>query len=296
MHVPLMKHKFVIFAHMSPVPPDIGTLPLEFALTGLPRSGTTYLSAVLHDPPRVICQSEARGAWKKAWADGANEDRIEAMVAEFRARIAAGHPVPTFEGTSGYRGGGRVDTWNQRKHDQVLDTNPDFRFGVKNPEIFLDWLPLLRSLGLPVIITLRHPVAIINSWLRKRSKRIAAGRPLGGTFGNGDATTFVASSEDPLDRCIELHEHLASAIIAHVNDPGVMTVHYADWFRDPDQLARIRGFLGLSGDGPPEPAPITPDPPEHLPPDGAERIRLGCISAEILGYDRSPSAWMESVR
>jgi len=30
-----------------------------FALTGLPRSGTTYLSAVLHDPPSTITMSEA---------------------------------------------------------------------------------------------------------------------------------------------------------------------------------------------------------------------------------------------
>lgn len=266
-----------------------------FLLTGLPRSGTTYLTAVLHEPPRVICQSEARGAWKRAWRAGADDPEILRILASLRDDVAQGRPMPTFEGTAGYRGEGRVDTWNQPKEDRVVDADADFHFGAKNPEVFLDWLPRWRALGFRVIVTIRHPAAVINSWLSRRAQRLAGGRRLEGNFGNGDTATFTATATDPLDRCIELHEHLAQRIVEHLDDPGVLVVRYADWFSDPNALERIQRFLGLETTGPPTPTPMRPKPPTFLPHDGLERIRVGCESAAALGFDRGLSGWAESV-
>lgn len=273
-----------------PVPRD-----RVFLLTGLPRSGTTYLAAVLHDPPRVVCQSEAKGAWKRAWRDGAGTDEMLAILDGLRSAVREGRPVPTFEGTAGYEGDGRVDTWNQEKIWKPIEAGPDLRFGAKNPEIFLDWLPRWRSLGFRVVVTVRHPVAVINSWLSQRRRRLEAGKAVEGGFGNGDATTFSADSDDPLDRCIALHEHLSRRIVEHRDDDGVLLVRYDRWFSDPDQLQHVRSFLELPGSGPPIPAPIRPEPPRHCSPDDIERIRLGCDSADALGFDRRTIAWVESI-
>lgn len=266
-----------------------------FLLTGLPRSGTTYLAAVLHEPPRVICQSEARGAWKRAWRADADDSEILRILASLRGDVAQGRPMPTFEGTAGYRGEGRVDTWNQPKQDRVVDADPGFHFGAKNPEIFLDWLPRWRRLGFRVVVTLRHPAAVINSWLGRRAARLAAGRSVEGVFGNGEATTFTAPEGDPLDRCIALHEHLSRSIVDHVEDDGVLLVRYDHWFTDHDLIGGIRRFLGLPESGPPSPAPMRPEPPRHISASDVERIRVGCVHAEALGFDRTPSGWAESI-
>jgi hypothetical protein len=266
-----------------------------FLLTGLPRSGTTYLAAVLHDPPRAICQSEARGAWKRAWRANADDDEILRILGSLRSDVAEGRPTTTFQGTSGYEGQGRVDTWNQPKQDRVVAADSDFHFGAKNPEIFLDWLPRWRRLGFRVVVTLRHPAAVINSWLGRRMTRLAAGKPVVGTFGHGDATTFSATEDDPLDRCIALHEHLSKRIVDHLDDDGVFLVRYDGWFSDDDLLRRIRRFLGLPNSGPPSPAPMRPEPPRHLSANDVERIRVGCVHAEALGFDRTSAAWAESI-
>lgn len=266
-----------------------------FALTGLPRSGTTYLAAVLHDPPSTIALSEARGAWKQAWRDGADTKVIAALMREFHNRIREGEAVATFEGTPGYAGDARVDTWNQPKIEQVINATPGFRLGLKNPEVFLDWLPRLRALGIPVVITVRHPVAIVNSWLEKRAARITKGKDPAGHFGNGDATIFTASASDPIDRCIELHEHLAAKIVKLLDDPGVLIIRYEDWFSDNNLLTRIVDFLGLHSSKGLSPRPIRPEPPNLLDDDAIERLRTGCLTAEPLGYSRNPEAWRTGI-
>ena len=262
-----------------------------FALSGLPRSGTTYLAAVLHDPPSTITMSEARGAWKQAWRNGANTEVIAELMHEFHERIRVGEAVATFEGTPGYSGDARVDTWNQPKIERAIDTTPGFRLGFKNPEVFLDWLPQLRELGIPVVITVRHPVTIVNSWLKKRTMRITRGKDPAGHFGNGDATTFTASASDPIDRCIELHEYLATKIVKLLDDPGVLIIRYEHWFSDDNLLTQIVDFLGLHSSKGLSPRPIRPETPNLLDDDAIERLRTGCLSAEPLGYSRNSEAW-----
>ena len=111
-----------------------------FVLTGMPRSGTTYLAAVLYNPPQVVTLSEAGGAWRQFYREHGRSDRAFELFAAFRRSIERGEPVMTFAGTPGFAGEGRVDTWNQKKTAQRIEAAPDFHLGLKNPEVFLELL------------------------------------------------------------------------------------------------------------------------------------------------------------
>ena len=79
-------------------------------MTGLPRSGTTYLSAVLHRPPSVVTISDPGGVWKKFQRKHGTSPRILERIEQFRAEILGGEEIPVLDGTEGFEGRGRVDT------------------------------------------------------------------------------------------------------------------------------------------------------------------------------------------
>lgn len=254
---------------------DLGPV---FAMTGMPRSGTTYLAALLHKPPGIVTISDPMGAWKELQDKGFTRERFLAVVREFRRKLRAGEPVPTLEGTEGFAGRGRVDTWNNRKNLAVVRAGGDTVLGMKNPEVFLEWLPELLAMGWRTIVTVRDPLGTIQSWKRKGEERVAKGRPLAGHFANGDSPAWRASSADPVLRRIELHEHWAALIRTHAADPHVLVVRYEDWFtRGAEQLEAIRRFLGLPFPLALDPAPIAPDPID-LPADEVAAIRSRCAA------------------
>lgn len=257
-----------------------------FALTGLPRSGTTYLAAVLHHPPAVVALSEARGLWRSLYREEGPDADVLDVFERHRARIAAGEPVATIDGTPGFRGETRVDTWTQKKADRPIDVAPDFVLGMKNPEVFLEWLPRFEELETPCVVTVRHPVSVINSWVRRVRRRVEAGRSLEGTFANGSSVAFRSSAIDIVDRRIELVNHMAGRIAAAQDSNQVLVVRHEDWYRDPGQLKRVADFLKIPCRERLLPPPIPPDPP-ILDAEEIERICSGCRGMAAFGYPLS---------
>ena len=254
----------------------------------MPRSGTTYLAALLHHPPGVITQSEAGGRWKQLFLEaGAAADPLP-LIDDMRARIAAGEPVPTLEGTAGYAGAQRIDTWNQKKTVRALDAAEDFALGVKNPEVFLEWLPRFAEAGVRCAISVRHPLGIINSWVKQAERKRARGRIREDAFAEGASVMFRSRAVDPIERRIELHNHFAARIVAAMHSPMVLLVRYEDWFTNgPAQLRAVGEFLGIETKSVLEPPPIAPDP-VILSEAEQERILRGCAIAREFGYSLSP--------
>lgn len=254
-----------------------------FALTGMPRSGTTYLCAVLHNPPQVITLSEASGQWKRLFKNYGRSIRVFEVFSEQRERILRGEKMATFEGTSGYQGEERVDTWNQKKVERALNAVPDFVLGMKNPAVFLELLEVFRDAGIKCVISVRHPVSILNSWVKKTLPRLKTGKSIKGTFAYGDAISYRSNSEDPVDRRIDLHNYFADLIVEHMFDPNVMIVRHEDWYTDQAQLERVARFLNIPHSGRLRPKAVPPDPP-ILSQAEQERILVGCKIAGEFGY------------
>jgi hypothetical protein len=256
-----------------------------FAMTGMPRSGTTYLSAVLHDSPRVVTQSEAGGAWKRLFREHGADANPLSVFDERRDEMAAGQPVATLECTPAFAGNGRVDTWNQKKISRGVAAEKDFVLGMKNPEVFLAWLGRFVELGVRCVISIRHPVEIINSWVKRARLGDLRGQVREGTFANGDCVTFRASADNAIERRIELHNHFAAQIIEHVASPLVMLAHYDHWFTDSTQLNRLGRFLDVAVLDRLRPTPIPPDPIE-LPRAECDLIQSACVIAAELGIPK----------
>ncbi len=253
--------------------------PPPFVMTGLPRSGTTYLSAVLYGPPRVVTISDPGGVWKRFYREHGVDPRILEVFEDFRRRILAGEPVPVLEGTRGFEGRGRVDTWNQQKELRPVAVEPDFHLGMKNPEVFLAHLPVFLDAGLRCLVSLRHPLPILASWVARKRR---SGAPLKG-FANGESICFRAESGDAVDRRIALHNHLCERILAVRSHPNVRLVRWEDWFTRPGLIDEVCDFVGIPSPGRLRPEPKHPKPVD-LDVDEQERILRGCTIAAELGY------------
>lgn len=254
-----------------------------FVLTGLPRGGTTYLSAVLYHPPQVVTISDPQGVFRRHFREHGAGDSILDLFAGFRDRLVDGEPIPTLEGTEGYQGKGRVDTWNQEKVERTVSVDQDFSLGMKNPEVFLAHLDVFRKHQIRTVISVRHPISVINSWRKRTLKKQKAGTALKG-FGAGVALHVDLKESDPFERALELHEHWCSQVIEAMSDPSVMIVRHEDWYSDPGQLSRIGAFVGVPTKDHLHPAPIAADPPDALTSDQVERIRSRCVLAAEFGY------------
>jgi len=254
-----------------------------FVITGMPRSGTTYLCAVLHNPPAVVTISEARGQWKHLVKAYGRSTRVFDILSDYRERILRGEKVHTLEGTPGFEGKQRIDTWSQKKTARRIEVSHDFKLGMKNPEVFLELLPVFSEAGAKCVITVRHPLCVINSWVKRGQKRLSRGGTIEGTFANGQCVTYNSSSEDPVQRRIDLHNHFAELITDHLTDANVMLIRYEDWFTDKTQLERVSWFLGVPTVGYLRPKPILPDP-LIISEEEQEKIQTGCLIAREFGY------------
>lgn len=265
--------------------------PRTFVLTGLPRSGTTYLAAVLYRPPSVITLSEAGGEWRRFHREHGRSARVLELIADFRKRIEQGESMMSFANTPGYEGRGRVDTWNQKKSEQQIPVEPGFHLGLKNPEIFLDLLPVLLAGGMKCVISVRHPASILNSWVKQARERERHGRSAEGTFADGECVFFRSDAADVVTRRIDLHNHLAGLIAAQLRHPNLLTVRHEDW--SVEQLNRVCEFLCIPSAGRLQPPVIAPDP-ISLSPDECERIARECAIAAEYGYPMSAGGLLDS--
>ncbi|MGI9014939.1 MAG: hypothetical protein ACR2GY_11920 [Phycisphaerales bacterium] len=258
-----------------------------FVLSGLPRSGTTYLAALVHQPPSVISISEAGGTWKNLYrSHGIHTPMasIAAIFKEYQQRLYDGDEIASFDSTAGYAGDARVDTWNQPKAAVQFDIAETTRLGFKNPEVFLAWLPTFLDAGFRCAVTVRHPLAVIASWQRKGNERNARGQSIHGTFADGASVCYVSSADTPLARCIDLYNALAQMILTQTEHPLLKIVRYEDWFsRGLEQLQQVCAHLEIPVPTALSPSPIAP-PPLELSEDAIACICSDCIIAERFGY------------
>lgn len=156
--------------------------------------------------------------------------------------------------------------------------------GLKNPEVFLEWLPYFHQHDIKCLISIRHPVSVINSWSQRGARRAAKGKDIAGTFANGNAVSFTATAEDKIQRQIQLYNFFVERIQAATQLPNIRVVRYEDWFSAPQEsIAKIVEFLGIEHSGELRPEPMLPDAPT-LPPEAQEQILAGCTAVQQFGY------------
>jgi hypothetical protein len=142
----------------------------DIVITGIPRSGTTLLSALLNNPPSSVSIGEPRWHGKRVRdLNGDAEafaDWLQADFQDVRNKIENGQAIETREALDGgiltnYRAGNEK---NFRFAHKTFVVEPKFVLAMKSPVLYTAVLPSLIARGHSVIAIIRNPVATLLSW------------------------------------------------------------------------------------------------------------------------------------
>jgi hypothetical protein len=254
----------------------------------------------LHRPPERIAISDPAGAWRRFWRKRGKSEAILDELRKWRGKVRRGAEVPGLDEAPGYRGDGHVDTWAEggRKTKVSYDVTSGFWLGLKNPEIFLEHLDIFLAQGLRCVVSVRHPVPVINSWVWHPRGGVMAlpegerDRALAGdgrkVFGAGRSLVFSSAERSVEERRIALYNHLTSKILDHQGDPNLMIIRHEDWFREPEALlCEVESFIGMEPSGELVLEPVQSQLRIGLSAREVELISERCVRAGELGYPMS---------
>lgn len=269
--------------------------PADGLVTGIPRSGTSFLCGCLHrlrdqvainEPAEVFAALRARRPWG-----------IPLLYADLRARILAGEPVE-----NKVRGDRVVE--DTAVHDvrgtyRPVVSRDDFGLWTKNTLAYLARLPALGDVmpRAPIVACVRHPYDAIGSWVTSFPHlRDAAvgGFPVGGPAdplleaAERERLAAIDACADPAMRRALLWRHLALQILDRRR--ALTIVRYEDLVADPATVvaalvARLPG--GPDAAGLDQLLPSTPRRSrERLTEIDRDPIRATCTAvASELGYE-----------
>jgi Sulfotransferase family len=265
------------FLHELPLDPSELDPPLappgrdDFIICGCPRSGTTLLTAVLFQPPRMVTCMEP-------W-DGMRLPPAE-LFASLRNEVKA----------TGKLSRGRLDLRELSRSGRVrwcVEDETDTEVSVESPWLLgVKWPGYWRYLGsLPrtrFIICLRDPHEVVASF-KTMGGRVGEGVQYDTRFNREMNRELLQATSDPALRRVLLFEYVHKRLIPHLARPEVLVVRYERWFDDREELlGDLTRFLDRR---------VTAEHVDiHRPESGAlsrrdrDLIARYCTTAAPLGY------------
>lgn len=219
---------------------------IDLAITGIPRSGTSLLAALVDGLDDAVCLSEP--PWQIPWFQGACRtpaeavDRVVADFAATRGRLLAGEPVRDRRAA-----GGRAVT-NYFDRGQVAyriepftraSITSDFLLAIKHNAQYTTVLhELVARPELDVIAMVRHPVPTLLSWRALTIPISNARLPATDLFWP-EVAQAARKSEDLLEAQVRIYE-LFCARYLELGD-SVRLVRYEELVRDPRTVNHLTG-------------------------------------------------------
>jgi len=207
----------------------------NLVITGLPRSGTSFLCARINDFRNTVVINEPAEIF--AEAKGGNIEGLAKVFAQFRRDITQGKPVYNKIKDGKFIEDTRLED-NRRLHQHIVE-NEQFMLGIKNTLVFLAMLPeIVQSKAFPkVIATIRHPYDCIGSWHNVEFPHLKQAKPgflfdyAGAAFTEG--LSEVLDEEELIARSAKLWALLAQTLL---NMKGkVHVTRYEDLVLKPDK-------------------------------------------------------------
>ncbi len=220
-------------------------------IAGVPRSGTTLLTALLGDCPNTIAMAEPIAATLGPEPERAVE-QIESFCIAARAtaltqrtyltRAQDGQVLTNFVTEPQAEAGIRSEV------DYPLVALPidkplshDFRLFVKHPSAFSALAPWLVA-RIPLVACVRHPLALLASW-QTVPFPVQQGRIPAAERFDRVLRERLESTSDRLTRQVEILRRIFDVFAAL---PGVGIVRYEDLVQDP--IAVVRRLSGAKPD------------------------------------------------
>lgn len=227
----------------------------DLILSGMPRSGTSYLCTLLHRLQDTVVLNEPPEVTK-----GLNLDRYPEWLAvkyqKWRTNILHGVGVP-----NKIRDGQLIeDTAKGDVQDHYRPTvrRPDFLLGTKNNVAYLARIRQIRQImpDTPIVAAIRDPVDTLASWQKSFRhlengdfRRLRVCNPKDPWFSPQERRQMaeIHAQKDPLTRQALLWCSLAR--IMHNERHNMMIVRYEELVRDPE--AHLRRILDAVPGAPP---------------------------------------------
>lgn len=229
----------------------------EGIITGIPRSGTSYLCRLLSDHPQNVVINEPAEIFAPL-AQQAPGQRIAFYYRDLRRRIIDGEPIEN------KTDGGKIieDTakLDRRTAAPITVRTDDFTLWTKNTLAYLNRLPqLLEAMPEATFVAcVRHPVDTISSWARTfphlRDADVA-GFPVGHhsdpllTAEQREQLAAIVHCEDLPRRRVMLWNYLAGIVIQHQD--RLVIIRLEDLAADPRNACQrvLRNLQGHPATG-----------------------------------------------
>jgi hypothetical protein len=244
--------------------------PQDFIICGAPRSGTSLVAAVLHQPPKSMTVMEPWDGMRMAPAD---------LFDSLREEMAQGWLRRGRLDVDALRADGEVRWGGDGEFPHRIEMSDDSLVGVKWPAFwrYLGLLPRTKFL-----VCIRHPAEVISSYGRQ-SGRLHRGFEYDIPF-NERMNRFLDSAADNDEvRRVLLYDYINLGIAPYLQRPNVFVVRYERWFDDGARLlSEIGRFLGAELDR--SRAVIRRPPTTTMRSSELALTKRHCTSAAILGY------------
>lgn len=275
-------------ATVTPAPaillPPAKSLPRDFIITGVPRSGTSYISSLLDSQQDWLVLNEPVEIFEQLFTRP-DASGVALCHQVYRERVL--HDLPIQNKVEG----GKVITDTAKRDERVWYkpelTRGDFWLGSKNTLAYTSALDHLLQLGWPIIAMVRHPLDSLASWrntfghlAHAQVDQIAVTNPDYGGWRNWQrkALLEIAQQNDAAVRRVLLWRMLARTFIQARDD--ILLWRYEDLVNDPAaHLEQINRRLGYSSVDLPEPSSLRARTKHY---DEQERDLLGDLCGAEL--------------
>ncbi len=220
-------------------------------ITGIPRSGTTLITATLHDIPNCVALGEPAELKQLHKCSTSPEDyaqRVERHLAATRAKIQTGEPLPlnfdkgALRVSSNYfkrtatAGGYHAEKTYELRETVIPVMNEAFTLCLKNNAQFTSCLESLVALrDVMIVAVVREPLACLFSW-RSLNMPISSGKlPAGERFAR--ELRKVGKLEDALLAQVKILDWFFAAF--YRLQERLRVIRYEDFVARPEILREL---------------------------------------------------------
>jgi hypothetical protein len=222
----------------------------DWLITGIPRSGTTLVAALVDGLRDAICVSEPPRYYEWAARSASVGDFVQSTLddlADLRRSLKSGRTVADRRNPDGslptdYFGPDAAGAIVRRTLPVApvarRGLSPDFCLAVKHNEPFTSALPALVATGLRVIAVVRHPIPTLLSWQRVPIP-LRAGRLSDGYHFWPEASEIVSAAADVLETQARIYDLYCERYLALRDQLTI--VKYEQLVADPLLVGRLLG-------------------------------------------------------
>jgi len=227
----------------------------DVIITGIPRSGTTLLTAMMDSAPDTVALNEPK--WQYDWArenreHSPPEDFAKWLAGDFivsRHKLLKGIALPERRAEDGSavtnyyhvnpQTGAMEDTFKTVPFTRPGLT-PDFRLAMKHNGLYFGALQQIIETGMfDIYVIVRHPVHVIASWNRAPIP-LSRGKMPGAIIYWDQMNSLTRSPVDLLEKQVKMYDLLCKRI--HYFRDHVTVVQYEELVNQPETFCSLAGI------------------------------------------------------